>query len=61
MLHPTAIRCLASTIEAARKSAEADDRLANSSAEDTERLANSREAIAHSEHLLARLNCDGKD
>jgi hypothetical protein len=33
---------------------------AASSAEDMERLAISREAIAHSEYLLARLKRDGK-
>jgi hypothetical protein len=37
-----------------------DDRLAASSANDIETLAKSREAIAESEHLLARLKRDGK-
>jgi hypothetical protein len=60
MPHPTVARCLANTIECARKSAEADERLAALGAEDMERLAKSRETIAHSEHLLARLNLEWK-
>jgi len=59
MLHHIAVRCLAQTIEAARKSADADDRLAASGAADMERLAKSMEAVAHSEYLLARLKRDG--
>jgi hypothetical protein len=38
----------------------ADGRLAASGAEDMERLATSREAIAYSENLLARLKREGK-
>jgi hypothetical protein len=60
LLHPVAGRCLNRTIEAARKSAEADDRLALSGTYDMNRLAKSREAIARSEHLLARLKVEGK-
>src|SRR5262249_18538684 len=58
--HPIAIRCLAHTIEAAQKSAEADDHLADSSAEDMERLASSREAVLYSQDLLAKLRRDNK-
>jgi hypothetical protein len=60
MPHPIAVRCLANTIAAARKSREMDDRLAASDADDIDRLAKSREAVAESEHLLARLKRDGK-
>jgi hypothetical protein len=60
MPHPIAVRCLANTVEAVRKSREMDDRLAASDADDMDRLAKSREAVAHSEHLLARLKRDGK-
>jgi hypothetical protein len=60
MPHPIAARCLALTINAARKSRERDDRLAASNAKDMDRLAKSREALAESEHLLARLRCEGK-
>jgi hypothetical protein len=60
MPHPIAVSCLANTIRAARKSRAMDDRLAASSANDIETLAKSREAIAESEHLLARLKRDGK-
>jgi hypothetical protein len=60
MPHPIAVRCLANTIAAARKSREMDDRLAASDADDIDRLAKSREAVAESEHLLARLKRDGR-
>jgi hypothetical protein len=60
MYNATAVRCLARTIEAARTSREADGRLAASGTEDMDRLAKSREAIAHSEYLLARLKHEGK-
>jgi uncharacterized ferredoxin-like protein len=60
MPHPVAVRCLAQTIEAARKSTEADDRLAALGAEDMQMLASTREAVAESKHLLARLKRDGK-
>jgi hypothetical protein len=60
MPHPIAVRCLANTIEAARKSREMDDRLAASDTDDMDRIANSRKAIAYSEHLLAKLKHEGK-
>jgi hypothetical protein len=60
MPHPIVVRCLANTIKAARKSREMDDRLAASDADDMDRLAKTREAVAHPEHLLARLKLDGK-
>jgi hypothetical protein len=61
MPHPTAVRCVADTIEAARKSREMDDRLAALDADDMDRLARSRESVARSEQLLARLKGrDGK-
>jgi hypothetical protein len=60
MPHPIAVRCLALTIDAARKSRERDDRLAASNANDMDRLAKSRETIAETEHLLARLRREGK-
>jgi hypothetical protein len=59
MPHPLAVRCLARTIEAARTSREADAQLAASGAEDMDRLAASREAIAESKQLLARLKREG--
>jgi hypothetical protein len=60
MPHPTAVLCLAKTIEAARESRKRGDRLAASGANDMDRLAKSREVIAESEHLLARLKLNGK-
>lgn len=60
MPHPIVVYCAALTIDAALKSAAVDDRLAASGAEDMELLATSREAIAYSENLLARLKRQGK-
>jgi hypothetical protein len=60
MPHPVVILCSAQTIEATRKSIEADDHLAAAGAEDMERLASSREAVLYSQDLLAKLKRDGK-
>jgi hypothetical protein len=60
MSHPMTTHCLPQIIEAARKSREMDDRLAASDADDMDRVTKSREAVAESEHLLARLKRDGK-
>jgi hypothetical protein len=56
MPHPIAVHCAAGTIDAALKSADADDRLAASGADDMERLAKSREAVARSAAGRERLS-----